>query len=143
MRRALAVDENKYGLDHPDVARDLNNLATLLQATNRLDEAEPLVRRALAIYEQSYGSDHPNVAICLISLATLLVATNRLDEAEPLMRRAVQTSTKFQRRTGYEHLNLRTGLSDYVSLLQAMGRTEEQIQQQLHKLEESLGSEGS
>ena len=41
----------------------LNNLADLLQATNRLAEAEPLMRRALAIDETSYGPDHPNVAI--------------------------------------------------------------------------------
>ena len=49
MRRALAIDEKSYGADHPAVARDLNNLAQLLQATNRLGEAEPLMRRALAI----------------------------------------------------------------------------------------------
>jgi hypothetical protein len=47
-RRALAIAEASYGPDHPDVARDLNNLATLLSATNRLAEAEPLMRRALA-----------------------------------------------------------------------------------------------
>ena len=43
--------------------RDLNNLAQLLQDTNRLAEAEPLMRRALAIDEKSYGADHPQVAI--------------------------------------------------------------------------------
>ena len=47
----------------PHVAIRLNNLASLLQATNRLGEAEPLMRRALAIDEASYGPDHPNVAI--------------------------------------------------------------------------------
>ena len=30
------------------------------QATNRLDEAEPLFRRALAILDKSLGPDHPN-----------------------------------------------------------------------------------
>ena len=44
MRRALAIDEASYGPD-PDVAIDLNNLAQLLKATNRLAEAEPLIRR--------------------------------------------------------------------------------------------------
>jgi hypothetical protein len=39
MRRALAIDEKSSGLEHPDVARDLGNLAQLLQTTNRLDEA--------------------------------------------------------------------------------------------------------
>ena len=105
MRRALAIDEQAYGPDHPNVARPqqpgavapghepagggraadaagagdrrdsptgriipnvasgLNNLAQLLQATNRLGEAEPLMRRALAIDEQTYGSEHPDVAI--------------------------------------------------------------------------------
>ena len=59
MRRALAIDEKSYGPEHPDVASDLNNLAQLLQATNRLAEAEPLMRRALAIDEKSYGPEHP------------------------------------------------------------------------------------
>ncbi len=61
----------------------------MLKATNRLAEAEPLMRRALAIDEQSYGKDHPKVAIDLNNLAELLQATNRLAEAEPLMRRAL------------------------------------------------------
>ena len=57
MRRALAINEASYGNDHPDVATCLNNLATLLQDTNRPGEAEPLMRRALAIDEASYGND--------------------------------------------------------------------------------------
>jgi hypothetical protein len=36
MRRALAIDEARFGADHPNVARDLNNLARLLHDTNRL-----------------------------------------------------------------------------------------------------------
>ena len=43
MRRALAINEKSYGQDHPNVAIRLNNLAALLQATNRLAEAEPLI----------------------------------------------------------------------------------------------------
>ena len=62
MRRALAIDEASFGNDHPNVAIRLNNLAQLLQATNRLGEAEPLMRRALAIDKASFGTDHPNVA---------------------------------------------------------------------------------
>ncbi len=51
MRRALSIDERSLGPDHPNVAVGLNNLAQLLKATNRLAEAEPLMRRALAIDE--------------------------------------------------------------------------------------------
>ena len=38
----------------------LNNLAGLLQATNRLEEAEPLSGRAARICLTSLGMDHPD-----------------------------------------------------------------------------------
>ena len=41
------------------MATGLNNLAQLLQATNRSGNAEPLMRRAFAIFETSLGPDHP------------------------------------------------------------------------------------
>jgi tetratricopeptide (TPR) repeat protein len=69
MRRALAIDEASFGDAHPNVAIRLNNLAALLQATNRLAEAEPLLRRALAIDEASFGDAHPKVARDLNNLA--------------------------------------------------------------------------
>jgi len=67
----------------------INILATLLQETNRLAEAEPLLRRALAIDEKIFGPEHQNVGRDLSNLATGLQDANRLIEAEPLMRRAV------------------------------------------------------
>jgi tetratricopeptide (TPR) repeat protein len=134
MRRALAIDEQSYGKDHPDVAIRLNNLAALLQATNRLAEAEPLMRRALAIDEQSYGQDHPDVAIGLNNLAQLLWATNRLAEAEPLMRRYVEIFLKFTRATGHPHPHLQHAVSYYAALLQAMGRSRNEILATLHEM---------
>lgn len=38
-RRALTIDERSFGNDHPNVARNLNNLAALLKDTNWLAEA--------------------------------------------------------------------------------------------------------
>ena len=67
----------------------LHILAMLLQATNRLTEAERLMHQALTIVEQSYGPMHPTVGSALSSLAQLLRATNRLTEAEHLMRQAL------------------------------------------------------
>ncbi len=74
MRRALAIDETSYGPDDPNVAVRLNNLAMLLQTTNRLAEAEPLMRRALAIFETSLGPDHPNTVTVRKNLAALEAA---------------------------------------------------------------------
>jgi tetratricopeptide (TPR) repeat protein len=106
------------------VARDLNNLAQLLQDTNRLAEAEPLMRRALAIDEASFGDAHPRVAIDLNNLAQLLQATNRLAEAEPLLRRARRI---FIASLGSEHPNSRIVEANTVALLQAMGRSDDEI----------------
>jgi tetratricopeptide (TPR) repeat protein len=94
----------------------------LLQATNRLAEAEPLMRRALAIDEASYGADHPNVAIVLNNLAQLLQATNRLAEAEPLMRRALAID---EASFGAEHPNLAIRLNNLASLLHDTNRRAE------------------
>jgi tetratricopeptide (TPR) repeat protein len=127
MRRALAIDAASYGQDHPNVAIDLNNLAGLLQATNRLGEAEPLMRRALAIDEASYGPDHPDVARDLNNLAHLLQATNRLGEAEPLMRRGVAIFLAFQRDTGHANPHRDAVIGHYRGLLDAMGKTRDEI----------------
>lgn len=42
MRKELATDEESFRARHPNVARDLNNLALLLRDTSRFQEAEPL-----------------------------------------------------------------------------------------------------
>ncbi len=122
MRRALAIDEARFGKDHPTVAIDLSNLAQLLQATNRLGEAEPLMRRALAITEASFGKDHPAVAISLNNLALLLRATNRLVEAEPLMRRALAIT---EASLGKDHPDVATRLNNLARLLQTTERLDE------------------
>ena len=87
-RRALA--EATALANAKIVAVVSNDLAALLLNTNRLGEAEPLMRRALEINESAFGNQHPTVAICLNNLAALLLNTNRLGDAEPLMRRALE-----------------------------------------------------
>ncbi len=107
---------------HQDTAPLLNNLATLLQATHRLAEAEPLMRRALTITEQSYGSEHPRVAPDLNNLAKLLQDTNRLEEAEPLLRRALAIT---EQSYGSEHPEVAIFLNNLATLLQATNRLAE------------------
>ncbi|MGH0183550.1 UNVERIFIED_CONTAM: hypothetical protein FKN15_025452 [Acipenser sinensis] len=76
--RALEIYESKLGSDdpnvaktknnlvlgkyHPDVAKQLNNLALLCQNQGKYEEVEYYYLRALEIYESKLGSDDPNVA---------------------------------------------------------------------------------
>ena len=104
------------------VAVASNNLARLLQDTNRLEEAEPLMRRALEIDETAYGERHANVATRLNNLATLLHATNRLEEAEPLLWRALAID---EATFGERHPMVAIDLNNLALLLMDTNRFEE------------------
>ena len=83
IRRALSVDERSYGPEHPKVARDLNNLAQLLKTTNRLAEAEPLMRRHLEVFlnfSRATSHPHPHLKGAINNYAGLLKAMGRSRE---------------------------------------------------------------
>jgi hypothetical protein len=64
-------------MDHPDVARDLNNLAALLQAAKRLAEAEPLMHRGVGLlrkFGEATGYEHPNLRAIIMNYWALLEA---------------------------------------------------------------------
>lgn len=56
------VSNQVLGKDHPDVAKQLNNLALLCQNQGKYEEVEYYYCRALEIYESRLGQDDPNVA---------------------------------------------------------------------------------
>ena len=89
MRRALAINEASFGLDHPDVAIRLNNLARLLQATNRLAEAEPLMRRVVGIFIDftvQTGHPHPHLNGAINNYGGLLM---EMGETEAVVREKI------------------------------------------------------
>ena len=117
-----ALDEATALANATLVARASNELAQLLQYTNRLGEAEPLMRRALLLAEAALGDKHPNVAVCLNNLAMLLQDTNRIEEAEPLMRQALGIN---EAALGEQHPTVAACLNNLAMLLQDTNRFEE------------------
>ena len=139
LRKALA--EAKVHANAKLVAQASNNLAALLQATNRLREAEPLMRRALEIDETSYGEHHPTVATCLNNLGQLLKDTNRLGEAEPLMRRALEID---KASFGEHHPAVARKFNNLAALLQdtnRLGEAEPLMRRALEIVETSFGEQ--
>jgi tetratricopeptide (TPR) repeat protein len=122
MRRALAISEKNFGLDHPMVATALNYVCGLQPHTNRVAEAEPMMRRALAIDEKSFGPDSPAVATDLNNLALVLEDTNRVSEAEPLYRRTLAIDEKC---FGSDHPKVAIRLNNLAGLLQDTHRVDE------------------
>jgi tetratricopeptide (TPR) repeat protein len=135
--RALPEDWEKQALQQQEGERFtvfINDYAVLLQATNRLEEAEPLMRQALEIDQKSFGNDHPKVAIRLNNLALLLQDTNRLEEAEPPMRRVIEILLIFLSKTGHPHPHLNVAIQNYRLLLQEMKYTPEQVEKKMVEL---------
>lgn len=122
MRQALEIEETLFGPNHPRASIHLNNLAQLLQDTNRLAEAERLMRRALEIEEASFGPENPRVTTHLSNLAQLLMDTNRLAEAEPLMRRALDID---EASYGHDHPRVAIHLNNLAQLLSETNRLAE------------------
>src|SRR5579862_983962 len=142
LRRMLAIDEKNYGREHIAVARDLNNLASFLESTDRWDEAEPLYRRALAIFEKNFdknlGGNLADVGTSLNNLAQVLKKMNRLDEAKPILLRAVQIFLGLTRATQQLDPRLQITINNYGRLLEAKGRSLEQIDNALHEIAPDL-----
>ena len=104
------------------VAVASSDLARLLQNTNRLGEAESLMRRALEIDEAALSGQHPSVARDLNNLANLLHDTNRIGEAEPLIRRALEID---EAAFGEQHPTVARDLSNLAGLLLDTNRIQE------------------
>ncbi|MBN3287439.1 KLC1 protein, partial [Polyodon spathula] len=72
------------GKDHPDVAKQLNNLALLCQNQGKYEEVEYYYQRALEIYQTKLGPDDPNVAKTKNNLASCYLKQGKFKQAETL-----------------------------------------------------------
>lgn len=75
--------------NHPEAGIVLNNLASLLNATDRQVEAEPLQRRALAMMQKSLGPRHVRTGLAASNLADILRARGQEAEAIARFRQAL------------------------------------------------------
>jgi tetratricopeptide (TPR) repeat protein len=57
----LEIREKVFGINHPDVGKQLNNLALLCLNQSKYDKVEEYYQRAIHIYTKSYGRSDPNV----------------------------------------------------------------------------------
>ena len=69
-KRALEIREKCFGIDHPDVGKQLNNLALLCLNQGKYDKVEECYKRAIDIYTKHYGKNDPNVAKTKNNLAS-------------------------------------------------------------------------
>ena len=118
LERAVRIDEQAFGPDHPEVATDVNNLGGVLQALGDLPGARQAFERALKIGEQAFGPDHPQVASFVNNLGSVLHDLGDL----PGARRAFVRALKIDEQAfGPDHPNVAIRVNNLGGVLRALG----------------------
>lgn len=115
LRRALEIEQRKFGLAHRRTAIAQHTLAGLLETVHRPIEALPLYRRALQTDEIEFGPDHPRVAVGLHDLAGTLTALGWRAEAIARRRRALAIDETI---FGSAHADLAPVLKELAALFE-------------------------
>ena len=118
----LNLCTEKLGPNHPLTASALSNLAEVLVACSRPQEAEPLARLTLSIFEESHYPGHPKSASTLLTLAKIQQSSKNLSEAEQSVRRALEID---EMSYGACHPSVARDLSCLGRLMSASGRLSE------------------
>jgi tetratricopeptide (TPR) repeat protein len=117
-QRALAINEDRLGPQHPSTATSLQHLAYILHAQGELHTARTHHQRALAIREAQFGPDHPDTAQSLADLAGTLFGLGDLEGARVLHERALAIRKICH---GADHLRTASSLSNLAEVVRAQG----------------------
>ena len=86
------------------MAKDVNNLGSVLQDLGDFQEARKCYERALKIDEQVYGPDHPDVARDVNNLGMVLQVLGDRLSAKKCLKRALKI---YEKSLGSDHANTR------------------------------------
>lgn len=141
VKRALTLDEQRLGSEHPEIANTLDALASIYFEQGKYLQAEALYQQALDIREQSLGPEHPQVATSLSMVAHLhyFIHENTYDESEQMFRRALAIREKA---FGKEHPEVASTLRTLGHLYHYQGKYEQALalyRQALEILQKHLG----
>lgn len=81
VRRALKINVEIRGMEHPETGNCLNNLAIIHSDKGHFEEAEKLYKWALEIREKSLGSRHPDILVNVRNMSLMYAAAGRKKES--------------------------------------------------------------
>lgn len=120
--RALAIEERRLGMEHPDLVTLLNNLAIIYETQGRYPEAEILLERTLAIRERSLSPGHPSIQTSLSNLTCLYEMQGDFKAAEAISQRGLDLIEGVR---GSHHPDLVPALENLSFIFAAQVRFEE------------------
>jgi len=122
--RALRLQEQHLGLNHPDVAQTWNLLGVSLTSQNRYDEAIAFYEKSLALHLALEGPDHAYTASAEHNLAATLRRKGQYEEALAHFERALDARRKV---LGEEHPDTLKTTEGLARTLQHVDRRDEAI----------------
>ncbi|CAE7368085.1 KLC4 [Symbiodinium necroappetens] len=125
LRLILEARQSALGNDHPETLVANNDLAALIVAQGRLQEAEPLYRNCLQALENRVGHNHPDALRTACNLAAIDAALGDFAEAERLYRNA---ATGLDIELGSWHLDTLSCLHRLALVLKQRGQAQEALQ---------------
>jgi tetratricopeptide (TPR) repeat protein len=107
-QQGLALKEVALGRDHPDVGISEGNVAVVLTALGRNQEALEHVDKSIAILETGLGAGHPDLATQLNNRGEILNALGRARDARASFEKA---RIIWERELGLDNRNLAYALT--------------------------------
>jgi tetratricopeptide (TPR) repeat protein len=103
----LECYETKFGWEHSNTHRSMNNLASVYQMQRRYDEAEVLLKQMLVVTEEHLGAEH----LCRMNNLVLVYdSQGRYSESEMLLKRVLAVREK---NLGAEHPDTLLSLNNF------------------------------
>ena len=121
-RRALEIDRQLVGENHPFIASDLFNLGAIQQSWGHHAEAEKLHRQALSIMESFYGRDNVEVGSGLTHVGRALLGQDKFAEATEVLNRALEI---YERAYGKVHPRVAVAVGELGHLAVKQGRLDD------------------
>jgi tetratricopeptide (TPR) repeat protein/predicted Ser/Thr protein kinase len=121
-QQALTLLESLVGVDHPQYATILNNLAMTEGTLGDHDRERQLFERSIAIQQVTLGPDHPKIAFALNNLGTALAGAGLLEQAKQHYTRAL---TIRERTLGPDHSEVAETLTNLASTQFLLGELDQ------------------
>jgi eukaryotic-like serine/threonine-protein kinase len=118
---AIALRSQVVGMDHPDIALMLSNLAVAYQHTGD-PKARPTFERALALREKLFGKASPILVPTLDNYAVYLELVGDLPNALATIERAETLAAQFP---GEDNYSFHIVVTDHAEILRALSKLDD------------------
>ena len=104
------------GDEHPDTLTSMNNLAEILRAQNKLDDARKILEQVLEISRRILGDEHPHTFKSMNNLSLIYQALGDSDGARKIQEQVLEISRRI---LGDEHPDTLKAMDNFAGTLQA------------------------